>query len=284
LACLDGSVTALESESREALREIVERGSDLPLDRVLLLIAKEEYPGVEIEAYLGALDRLALRAQSLMHQYDGLAGAIRQAIFIEGGFRGNGENYYDPKNSMLNEVIDRRLGIPITLSIIYMEVARRLGSRALGVGLPGHFLVRHELGEDCSILIDPFDQGAIIRRSDCERLLKRVNGPSAELEAWMLAPASPTSIVVRVLTNLKHAYMLQRDYVNAVRAIDRLLIFDRDRWADRRDRGLLFVELGCVGAAVTDLEAYLENGGRGPEADLIRRVLPELRKKVSLLN
>jgi regulator of sirC expression with transglutaminase-like and TPR domain len=259
-------------------------GPSLPLDRVLLLIAKEEYPGVDIGRYLGTLDHFADRARSLSPGGDDLLAAMRTVIFIEGGFRGNGENYYDPRNSMLNEVIDRRLGIPITLSIIYMEVARRLESRVVGIGFPGHFLVRHEIDPERSILIDPFDKGAIVRRADCERLLKSVSGQTAELEPWMLAPASPRSIVLRVLTNLKHAYMLQKDFVNAVRAIDRILIFDQERWADRRDRGLLYVELGFVGAAVNDLELYVEHASSGKDVDLIRRVLPSLKKKVSVLN
>src|SRR5258708_17826441 len=156
-----------ETESREALRGIAATcGLDLPLDRVLLLIAKEEYPKVDLQRYLGALDRLAERAQSLSADREDIPAAMGTTIFIEGGFRANAENYYDPKNSMLNEVLDRRLGIPITLSIIYMEVARRIGSRAVGVGFPGHFLVRHELGGDRSFLIDPYDKGAIIRRAD----------------------------------------------------------------------------------------------------------------------
>jgi regulator of sirC expression with transglutaminase-like and TPR domain len=277
------SVRASE-ESRQALEALAARvGDDLPLDRTLLLIAKEEYPQLEIDRYLEALDRWGARARHLEAECGDTAQALRQTLFLEGSFRGNSDNYYDPRNSMLNEVIDRRIGIPITLSIVYLEVAKRAGARAVGVGFPGHFLVRHEVGSR-SILIDPFAKGAIAHRADCERLLKSASGEERELEPWMLAPSSPRSIVIRVLTNLKHAYMLQKDYANAVRAIDRMLIFDPELWPDRRDRGLMMAELGFVGAAIHDLEAYIEHCGPAQDGDQIRRVLPVLKKKLTLLN
>lgn len=298
-----------EPKSRDELRAIVAiAGDELPLDRVLLHIAQEEYPDLSVDQYLGRLDALARAVRVRAGATGNVVAALRDELFGAAGFRGNEQNYYDPKNSMLNEVIDRRLGIPITLAIVYLEVARRVGTRAVGVGFPGHFLVRHELDPDDdavqseggsggarvaspitafegrALLIDPFARGATVRRADCERLLCQVQGPSAELEPWMLAPASPRAIVIRVLTNLKHAYMLIKDHASAVRAIDRLLIFDPSRTSELRDRGLLLAELDCVGAAVRDLETYLERGAPAPEVELVERVLPGLRKKIAQLN
>jgi regulator of sirC expression with transglutaminase-like and TPR domain len=133
-------------------------------------------------------------------------------------------------------------------------------------------------------MLDPFDRGAIIKRSDCERILKQAAGPNAELEPWMLEPSSPRSIVVRVLTNLKHAYMLQKDLISAVKAIDRLLIVDPSRPTDRRDRGLLYMELQCVSAAIKDLESFAPHATEKKDLDLLKRVLPELKKQRTMQN
>jgi regulator of sirC expression with transglutaminase-like and TPR domain len=282
-ACFNVPVR-IETAHREELQVLVEAfGDELPLDRTMLLLAREEYPEVDVRRYLGQLDRLADRARIRATQMSDLQRAMAETLFVDEGFRGNADQYYDPKNSLLNEVIDRRLGIPITLSIVYMETARRVGTRASGIGFPGHFLVRHELA-DRSVLVDPFNGGSIVRRADCERLLENVTGGSAELEPWMLTPATPKNIILRVLTNLKHAYMLRKDFINAVKAIDRLLIIDPSRWSDRRDRGLLFVELECVSAAVRDLESYLEHAPEGADVEVIRRVIPSLRAQISVMN
>jgi regulator of sirC expression with transglutaminase-like and TPR domain len=269
---------------REELRTLIDAyGEDLPLDRALLLVAKEEYPDLDVTKYFELLDRLAERAMRSASDSGDLLRALVHTVFQEAGFRGNKENYYDPKNSLLNAVIDRRLGIPITLSIIFIEVARRAGSHAVGIGFPGHFLVRAE-ADGRTVLLDPFERGTIMRRSDCERILKASSGAQAELEPWMLEPSTPKAIVLRVITNLKHAYMLQKDLINAVKAIDRLLIVDPARWTDRRDRGLLFMELNCANAAISDLELYRQHATDLKDLDLIDRVLPELKKQRSQLN
>lgn len=262
---------------------VEEYGDEVPLDRAMLLIAKEEYPDLDVGKYLAFLDRLADRALHQASDSGDMARALTDAIFREAGFRGNKENYYDPRNSLLNAVIDRRLGIPITLAIIFMEVARRAGAHAVGIGFPGHFLVRCE-SYGKNVMLDPFDRGAIVRRSDCERLLKQASGQSAELEPWMLEPTAPRAILVRVLTNLKHAYMLQKDRINAVKTLDRLLIIDPARDTDRRDRGLLFMELNCASAAIRDLESYAQHATDKKDLDMIKRVLPELKKQRSQLN
>ncbi|MEQ8276189.1 MAG: tetratricopeptide repeat protein [Deltaproteobacteria bacterium] len=270
--------------SLDALNDLVDGyGEDLPLDRALLAIAMEEYPKINARHYLGALDDLADRALERAERTGRHQSALAQTLFAEAKFRGNGENYYDPKNSLLNVVIDRRVGIPITLSIVYIEVARRTGSRAMGIGFPGHFLVQHEV-DGHKLLIDPFDCGSVLDVTDCERILNGLSTAPKELEPWMLAPSSPRAIVARVLTNLKHAYLLEKDFIGAVKAIDRLLVVDPDRETERRDRGLLYAELGMAKSAIVDLEQYLETALPGPEEEAISALIPTLRAASRRLN
>lgn len=270
--------------SLDALGALVDGyGEDIPLDRALLAIAMEEYPKINERHYLGALDDLADRALERAESTGRHQHAIVQTLFSEAKFRGNGENYYDPKNSLLNVVIDRRVGIPITLSIVYIEVARRTGSRAMGIGFPGHFLVQHEV-DGHKLLIDPFDRGSVLDIGDCERILHGLSSAPQELEPWMLAPSSPRAIVARVLTNLKNAYLLERDFIGAVKAIDRLLVVDPDRETERRDRGLLYAELNMPQAAIADLEQYLDTTLPGPEEDAIKALIPTLHSAFRRLN
>lgn len=273
------------SASREALGALIEAyGEELPLDRALLSIALEEYPEIDASHYLSALDALAERALARAGELGGQQPAIAETLFTEANFRGNGDNYYDPENSLLNVVLDRKVGIPITLSIVYIEVARRAGSRAVGIGFPGHFLVQHEV-DGQKLLIDAFNRGSVLERADCRRILAGLTEERPpNLEPWMLAPSSPRAIVARVLTNLKNAYLLEHDFIGAVKAIDRLLVVDPDRETERRDRGLLYAELGMANAAVKDLEDYLERALPGPELSSIRGLIPALRAASRRLN
>lgn len=272
------------SASVEVLQDLVDGyGEDIPLDRALLAIAREEYPKINERHYLTALDDLADRVLERAEHTGRQQRAMAETLFGEANFRGNGDNYYDPKNSLLNVVLDRKLGIPITLSIVYIEVARRAGTRAVGIGFPGHFLVQHEV-DGRKLLIDPFDRGTVVDAEDCQRILNGLTGGEQELERWMLAPSSPRAIVARVLTNLKHAYLLERDFIGAVKAIDRLLTVDPDRETERRDRGLLYAELGMANSAVSDLEHYLENALPGEEIEAIEKLIPTLRSAARRLN
>lgn len=267
-----------------ALTDLVAtHGDDLPIGQALLVAAREEYPSCNDIYYLRLLDRLAERALRRAAGHGDLLSALRHVLFDEEHFRGNGDNYYDPRNSLLNDVIDRRLGVPISLSIIYIEVARRAGAQADGVGLPGHFIVQHE-HRGQRVLLDPFDRGAVLEVEDCARILKGLSGGRQQLEPWMLAPSTSRSIVARVLTNLKHAYMLKRDAIGAVKTIDRLLVVDPSRMVDLRDRGLLYAELGMNNVAKKDLEAYVEHAGRGRDVEAITKMLPGLTEKARFLN
>ena len=272
------------SRATNALRALVEAHGrdDLPLAAALFALSLEEHPDLDAAAYEARLDALAARVRALTGRV-GEMQAARQALFEEEGFAGNEAHYYDRENSLLHAVMDRRLGLPITLSVLYVEVVRRAGGEAQGVGFPGHFLVRHAIAGRY-VLVDPFAQGVVRGEADLEALLARAAGPGARLEPWMTAPAPPVDVVTRVLVNLKHAYVLAEDLVGAVTALDRLLDLAPERAEERRDRGLLYGQLGLAQTAVQDLEAYLEARPDAPDRDRVEALLPRLLARRELLN
>src|SRR6185436_5943071 len=209
--------------------------------------------------------------------------AILRLLYQELGFRGNVEDYYDPRNSFLNDVIDRRTGIPITLSMVYMEVARRAGLDVTGVGLPGHFLVRAE-GRGRAVLVDPFHGGTLLSEADCQRRLDRVFEGRVRLEPSMLEACPRKAILGRMLRNLKAIYVKGDDYARALRTIDLLLTLDPESAEDRRDRGLLHAAFDCYALAAADLEAYLSLAPAAPEAMAVRVKITQMRTLAARLN
>src|SRR5262245_57788956 len=197
------------SAELERFAALVQRDdADIPLDEAALLIGAWEHEAFDVAPHLRALDELARRAAPAIESVttpDAAGHALATTLFQELGFRGNTEAYYDPRNSFLADVLDRRVGIPISLSVLYMEVARRLGLRAGGVGFPGHFLVRVD-GGAVPLILDPFGGGAALNRADLAALLARSSGPDARLADVALAPASHRAILVRMLNNLAGIY------------------------------------------------------------------------------
>ena len=202
---------------------------DIELDRAALLVGDWECGAVDIERYCHVLDDMAAAAERQRLLLDELpwsgARALGRTLFVELGFRGNTADYYDPRNSFLRDVLERRVGIPITLGVVYMEVARRIGVRATGVGFPGHFLVRVHEGDD-GLVIDPFNGGAALSESDLHELLKRVVGPEAKLEPNLLEPTSNRQILTRMLLNLAGIYGRQGDLFRSLEVLERLYILD----------------------------------------------------------
>jgi regulator of sirC expression with transglutaminase-like and TPR domain len=249
-----------------------------------LVIAAAEYPGLDVRRYLDELERMGGEARDRVGRKprDPVA-AMNGYLFEEEGFRGNVEDYYDPRNSYLSDVIDRRTGIPITLSVLYMEVARRAGLEVFGVGLPGHFLVRAE-GRDGPVLVDPFHGGAILSESDCQKRLDRVFGGRVRLEPGMLAPCAAKGILARVLRNLKAIYVKADDYHRGLRTMDLLLALDPGSAEDRRDRGLLHAAFDCYSLAAADLEAYLALAPAAPEGPALMVKINEMRSLAARLN
>lgn len=227
-----------------------------------LAIARVEYPALDAEPYLDLIDDMGNNASRRLAGVTGTSseaiGLLNEYLFEEEGFSGNRENYEDPRNSFLNEVLDRRRGIPITLAVIYMEVARRAGVEVTGVNFPGHFLLRagSPLGAD-DLIIDPFHGGAMLSEFDCRQLLRSHVGDEAAFDGSLLAPATRHDIVVRMLVNLKRLYVRMRSFPQARFVSTLLLTVNPSAVSELRDRGLLAYHLEDFASALRDLEEYL---------------------------
>jgi regulator of sirC expression with transglutaminase-like and TPR domain len=259
----------------EAVRLPEER---IDLAGAALLIAAEEYTQLAIEPYLRRLDELAERVRDRLSDENAplvLLQEVSRVLFEDEGFRGNRLEYYDPRNSFLNDVIDRRLGIPITLSIIYLEVGWRLGLPLHGVNFPGHFLVRYA-GEAMQLLIDPFQQGMVRFEDEAQDLLDHVYGGSVRMQPHFLRVADRCDILVRLLANLKGNYLNKRDDVRALSVIERILIVRPDSADDERDRGVVLMRMARATEAADALHRYLELTPDAPDAARVRLLLEQL--------
>jgi regulator of sirC expression with transglutaminase-like and TPR domain len=211
-------------------------GGALPLDRGSLLVARSEYPDLDHARYLAEFDRLSAMARRRLHpSRDALKTleALNAVLFGEEGYRGNQEDYYDPRNSYINDVMDRKLGIPITLSVLYLEVARRLALPLTGISFPGHFLVRLRDGER-ELFVDPFNAGELLLPGDLPGRLSTLFGAKAAEEVLrkndnrlppaFLAEAGPRDILIRMLTNLREIHLRRRDLGRGRRIVAMLLV------------------------------------------------------------
>ena len=273
-----------ESHRRQLIDMVARPEDEVDLARASLLVACDEYPRLEVDHYLQRLDTMAeaLRGRLGASPEAAIAG-LNRVLFEEEGFRGNTREYYDPRNSFLNDVLDRRMGIPITLSTVYIEVARRAGLHVEGVGLPGHFIVRVNV-PGRGVLIDPYHCGALLSEKECQDRLDRIFGGRVKVEARMLSGCGRKAMIERMLRNLKAIYMKDEDYSRALGAVELLLRLDPENAEDLRDRGVLFAALDCYGLATRDLEAYLALAPRGPEAEELAARIAMLRQKASRLN
>jgi regulator of sirC expression with transglutaminase-like and TPR domain len=252
---------------------------EIDLAKAALAFARTEYPDLDIEEYLNALDTMAeeVRERLIEERYPlKVIKTINSYLFDDLGFEGNTRNYYDPRNSFLNDVIDRRTGIPITLSIIYLEIAKRIDFPMVGIGMPGHFIIRPNF-ENVGIFVDAFNQGEILFEQDCEERLQQVYQQPVKLEPRFLASISNREILVRMLTNLKMIYLHQREFGKALTIIDAILILVPDNPNELRDRGLLYYELNEWSKAVPDLESYLTVFPNAEDALMIRILLQKIR-------
>lgn len=245
----------------------------IPLDRVALAIAQAEYPALEAAIYLRRLDELAAELRPRLSPEESTARLVAELnayLFGEQGFHGNPVDYYDPRNSYLNDVLDRRTGIPITLAVVYIEVARRVGLRIEGVGLPGHFIVR---AVGSGLLIDPFNGGAILSEADCAERVRQLYGNSLRFGPELLRTSGPREIVTRILGNLKGCYLRRGDLVRAQRAVEWTILAAPGRPDDQRELGLLRYRQGDFRGALAELERYLEQAPSGQLAEQTRQQL-----------
>jgi len=250
----------------------------IDLAEAALLVAAEEYPQLAIEPYLRRLDLLAEQVRDRLSDETAhlvVLHELNRVLFEQQGLRGNDEAYYDPRNSFLNDVLDRRLGIPLTLSIVYLEVGWRLGLPLEGLGFPGHFLVRFE-GEVGGLLIDPFDGGRIRFEDEAQELLDRVYGGMVRVKPEFTTPSTRREILERLLRNLKGIYLNARDDRRALAVIERLLIVQPDAAQEMRDRGIMLARIGRFDEAIEDLERYLDFAPGAPDARKVRDYIGRL--------
>ena len=264
----------------------IERPDDaIDLARAALVMARVEYPDLDPDAHLGRLDAVAADAPQACRRGEDATRLqhLCRYLFEELGFAGNREDYYDPRNSLLNDVLERRLGIPITLSLVLMEVGRRIGLSIEGVGLPGHFIARLRSGGD-SLMVDPFDAGAPLTAEACAALVERAAGQRVPLTDAAFAAVSKRAFLARMLTNLKGIYWRRKDWARAAAVADRLLVLDPGAAGERRDRGLARAQLGDLRRGVADWERYLAEQPAAPDAEQVRRQVRRARLKLAEMN
>jgi regulator of sirC expression with transglutaminase-like and TPR domain len=254
--------------------------------RIALEIARDAYPGLDIDHYLGKIDALAERVRDRCASRSkpwSVLGQINWVLFVEEGFQGNSEDYYDPRNSYLNEVIDRKTGIPITLSVLYATIAARVGLEMAGVNLPAHFMLRVGSGE-ATIFVDPFHSGAVLDRKGCERKISQIVGQPIALPELQLAPCGTDLVIARMLRNLKTIYVEQHDYMAALPVLRRLAALSPGNPHEQRDLGMLCLRLDRPAEAIAPLEAYLAARPQAPDADAVRPLLHAARHDMALRN
>jgi regulator of sirC expression with transglutaminase-like and TPR domain len=267
--------------ARRRLGELLHGPGPLPLLEATLQIAAEEHETMDVFAQIARVETIGAEAKvrltGLQNPFARL-DALRVFLFDELGFRGNVDHYDDPRNSYLDDVLERKLGIPLTLSILVIEVARLAGLPAEGVGLPGHFIVRVE-DRGRRLLIDPFHGGHIITIEDCKELVVRTTGRTSLFRKDSLDTATPRAMLTRLLLNLKRIHLAQGDYIRALSVVERLLVVAPGDAKEIRDRGLLLAHLGQSGAAVTDLECYLALAPGAPDVESVRGRLAWIRRR-----
>lgn len=249
-----------------------------------LLVAASEYPQLAVEPYLRRLDLLAERVRDRTWSETSTLVRLQElshVLFVEEGFRGNSEAYYDPRNSFLNDVLDRKIGIPITLSVVFLEVGWRVGLPLAGISFPGHFLVRYA-GEAINLLIDPFAEGQVRFEDEAQQLLDSVYGGMVRLRPEFLQPASTRDILYRILTNLKGIYLNARDNPRALATVEQLLLIRPTAAGEFRDRGMLLARAGRPEEAIADLERYLDFAPAAPDATRVRSLIRELTKHADM--
>lgn len=264
----------------------VDRPDDaIDLARAALLIAQDEYPTLDVDRYLAQLDQMAAAVRLRLQEAGGpddIIGALNGYLFDELGFSGNRLDYYNPRNSFLNDVLDLRTGIPITLSVVYIEIGRRLQLPIRGVGLPGHFIVRYHGAEP--VFVDPFNGGERLTEADCwERLHEIFGAPVAFRTEW-LVPVGNRQILARMLYNLKGIFVRNKEHRRAVPVVEKILTLNPDAFQELRDLGSLHGMVGNYGEALIYLQQYLVHRPDAPDADAVQEHMKRLMTHIARWN
>ena len=282
-------------QNADPFAELVSREDErIELARACLQIAEDAYPGLDVDGYVGELERFAKRLRARFAPetlVEDRIIALNEFLFDDLGFGGNTNDYYDPRNSYLNEVIDRRTGIPITLSVLYMEIGRRIGLPFEGVSFPGHFLVRLPL-RGGTLVLDPFTGGVPQPEAELRERLKRVIPrealgcvPVAELPLnQFLEPASNRQILARLLRNLKGVYREKDQPERLLAVLNRMIVVAPESAAELRDRGLVYQRLECWRPALQDLAEYQQRAPDAPDQDDVRAKMVDLTLRCARLN
>jgi regulator of sirC expression with transglutaminase-like and TPR domain len=273
------------SDSPE-FRRLITGSSDVRLARVALEIARDAYPDLDVEAYLRRLEHLAERVRA-RYRHDAkvrdILGQINWVLYVEEGMRGNDDDYNDPRNSYLNDVLDRKLGIPISLSAVYSAVADQLGLHMAGVNLPLHFMLR--VDEDGQTwFVDPYHGGAIYTRRTCEGVLAGIARRPVALTDSVMQPCSIQAVVTRMLRNLKLIYGNLQDIPALLPIQRRLTALNRHEPNELRDLGVLCIQADRHGEAIDALESYLNYSPPPHDEQEIRALLEVVRRQVAQWN
>ena len=265
----------------ERFARLIARDS-FSLAEASLMVAEDVYPDVDVAAGLAQLDAFAAAIRPRLAE-DAFAeqklALLNHHLFAELKFAGNTEDFYDPRNSYLNEVLARRLGIPITLAVVYIEVGRRLGLPLQGVAFPGHFLVKLRVSRG-ELILDPFRQGIAVPLTELRRRVLTTLPPDVDEDidiSPLLQAAPPRLIVARVLRNLKEIYLRAHRLDRALQVMHRLVLVLPDSADELRDRGLLHARMECFRSAVADLQGYLSRKPEAADAEAIARQLASAR-------
>ena len=257
-------------------------GGDFDLATGALLVASTDDTNVDIDGCCANLDRMADAARARIPSDAGALeelNAITDLLFGVIGFTGNRNDYYDPNNSYLHQVLERRLGIPITLSLLCIEVGRRAGVPVLGIGMPGHFLIRHR--DEENYFVDAFNGGVLMNRDECGAVLREAAGDDARLEERHLNPVTPREILARVLRNLKAIYWDREEFDRCITTIGALMAVLPDRPEEQRDRGVVHLKAGNHQQSADDFAAYIEAAPHADDIETVRNALSRLRGTLS---
>lgn len=275
-----GRVFIHPAAARERFRELAKLPDEaLDLGEASLVVALEEYPALSIGRYLERIDQWgnAVRGRVLgSTDVERILEEVNRLLFEEEGFHGEAADYYDPRNAFLNEVLDRHAGLPLALSILYIEVSRRAGLPVSGVSLPGRFLVKVS-GPWGDLVIDPFDSGRVLTTIECQQIIDQVFGGAVKLREHHLRSFTRREILARLLAHLKATHLSRHNLVAAIAAIDRILILDGDDAYELRDRGVMAMQLHRYEEAIRDLRKYLEAMPSAEDRQAVRERIDWLR-------
>jgi regulator of sirC expression with transglutaminase-like and TPR domain len=264
--------------------EVSKPEESVDLARAALLLGAEEEPqACRVDDCIARLDEMGYEARDQIRGEQAPIEALNRYVFEESGFIGNEKDYYDPQNSMLHRVLQRRKGIPITLAVIYIEIGRRAGLDIDGIGLPGHFVVRAHAPTGERVLVDPFN-GVILDTDDCQERLDLIYGGQIALREEHLQPVRKLAIIQRMLGNLKAIYSQSGMYRRALAVVDRILLLNKHSLEERRDRGILLAQINRLPEAILETRHYLNLASDAKDTGEVREQLKNMQTQLASLN